>query len=208
MQAERDMLLATLVELFPYKSTSTLLHLLKTNDYDLNKVVEDQLRQQEQATPPATPQRVPAMGAWCSRLNTRPTLTEEYLRQTISELHTPTPTVTVQKTACSSQHRVAALLSRPSSLVPKPIQNTVDLHGLRCKEAVELVEELTENLLIELRKRGGLGTAELDLIVGLGHHSPNRKPRLRGAIISYLEERRIYWKEPRAGVISVHLSCS
>eukprot|EP01102_Stenamoeba_stenopodia_P021961 TRINITY_DN8988_c0_g1_i1.p1 TRINITY_DN8988_c0_g1~~TRINITY_DN8988_c0_g1_i1.p1 ORF type:complete len:214 (-),score=41.25 TRINITY_DN8988_c0_g1_i1:85-726(-) len=213
MQTEqRDLLLATLVELFPYKSTSTLLHLLKTNDYDVDRVVEGLLNQQEEAaTPPALAtsiQRAPAMGAWWSKLSTQPTLSEEFLRKTINELHTSPASVAIQKTPCSTQHRAAAAtVPRKILRDAKPIQNIVDLHGFRCKEAVELVQELTEQLMMELQKRGGMATAELDLIVGLGNHSPNRKPRLRGAIISYLDEKGIYWREPRAGVISVHLAC-
>jgi len=65
---------------------------------------------------------------------------------------------------------------------------TIDLHGLQVKEA-ELI--LTE----ELTKAKKKGAKELRIIIGAGHHSDSKGPKIGPAIKKMLSDNRTAWHE-------------
>jgi len=63
----------------------------------------------------------------------------------------------------------------------------IDLHGLHVKEAEMIVKE-------ELDKAKKAGASELKIIIGAGHHSDAKGPKVGPAIKKMLEADKIEWK--------------
>ena len=86
--------------------------------------------------------------------------------------------------------------------------NTLDLHGLRVNEALDIFKKLYAKKKEELLN-GNSGSKRLKtylyVITGCGRHSANRVAKLRPCIISYLNQTGIKFKEPNIGLLKVDL---
>lgn len=63
----------------------------------------------------------------------------------------------------------------------KPQPQTIDVHRLKVPEAIEKVEQALYDSIVT-------GTPELRIITGQGHHSKNKIPALKLAIIGAMAE--------------------
>lgn len=85
----------------------------------------------------------------------------------------------------------------------------IDLHGLTVNEALDVVESLLttfkQNLHDKTRSQLMPCPRFFSLITGVGRHSVGGVPRIRPAVIKYLESNGYTFNETQAGVVVVKL---
>jgi len=80
----------------------------------------------------------------------------------------------------------------------------VDLHGLHVSEALDIVETVI-SLKQKERDRYGPEVKVITFITGVGKHSTGGKAKIRPALIEYLKDYGIKFKETRTGVFLVYV---
>ncbi|KYQ89578.1 small MutS related (smr) family protein [Tieghemostelium lacteum] len=78
---------------------------------------------------------------------------------------------------------------------------TVDLHGLKAKDALELMDERIE----QLKKDSSNSGKPFVIIVGAGNHSDENGPKIKPLVYKSFNDRNIKFEEINNGSIQIHL---
>ncbi|CAF0961236.1 unnamed protein product, partial [Brachionus calyciflorus] len=85
--------------------------------------------------------------------------------------------------------------------------NTLDLHGLHVKEAIDVLKKIITKRKLELSNPSNNNKKKKNyifVITGYGHHSENG-PRLRPNVINFLNQSAIRYKEVNVGLLQVYV---
>lgn len=77
------------------------------------------------------------------------------------------------------------------NLERSPIANTIDLHYLHVKEAIEALDRFIDNEIILLRTQNATTSVYVIVITGRGKHSKGGIPKIKPAVIIRLAERNL-----------------